>query len=130
ETRAAVSGRRSEGHCTTPVRSTLARKPSVWNPNASDGNEPTTYAFPAVSRATPPRTSIPGQFTSVIQSRSPVGAYRATYPVPAPPDPSPYEPTTIASPLESTAMPLAVSTPDVAMVRTQSVSPAESSFAT
>src|SRR5207248_3328047 len=116
-------GRKPIAHCTKPARSTLARNPSVWNPKASEGNEPTTYALPAGSRATPFSTSIPGQFTSVDDTRFPEASYRATYPVPFPPDPSPYEPTTTASPAGSTAMPLAVSTPSVAMVRTQRVPP-------
>src|SRR5438067_1180924 len=65
-------------HCTTPPRSSFARNPSVWNPNASEGKEPTTYALPAVSRATPFSTSIPGQFTSVVHTWCPEGSYRAT----------------------------------------------------
>src|SRR5437870_6424933 len=125
-----TGGRKPIAHCTKPARSTLARNPSVWNPKASEGNEPTTYALPAGSRATPFSTSIPGQFTSVDDTRFPEASYRATYPVPFPPDPSPYEPTTTASPAGSTAMPLAVSTPSVAMVRTQRVPPAGSSFET
>src|SRR5439155_13565433 len=123
-------GRKPIAHCTKPARSTLARNPSVWNPKASEGNEPTTYPLPAGSRATPFSTSIPGQFTSVDDTRFPEASYRATYPVPFPPGPSPYEPTTTTSPAGSTAMPLAVSTPVVAIVRSHAVSPADSSFTT